>query len=120
MFKKQMFQLGDRVQAHSTNSKALEGQIGTIKGCNRDLSDKFPDTYIVEFDTYNYDGYRTWQLTEACLKRLIKIELKDCFRNVDNLDWDFLFNNIITGSGGYDKFWRSVMTEVREALKQQD
>ena len=40
--------------------------------------------------------------------------LRRPFRNVDDMDWEHLFNMI--PDSGHGKFWKSVLAEVRTAL----
>lgn len=38
---------------------------------------------------------------------------------VVDTDWDFILNKTI-GYGGHERFWRAVLTEMREALPPQE
>jgi len=44
--------------------------------------------------------------------------LRTPFRSVDNQDWEYLLNEHALGDGGRDRFWKTVLREMRDALSE--
>lgn len=53
---------------------------------------------------------------EALIDALVEEteRLRHPWRAVDDMDWDFIMSTL--GYGGRERFWRAVLTEMRDAL----